>query len=380
MKQMFTNVIIECKDWKLEHLFEHADDFDPPCRPRGSWTWVSYLIFVCLLHNVCMRVWTDMYWHLLCRDSLSFKVPGSDVEQEFPLPEGAQPGDVLEIRLGEAPSGETGEKYQEGGHCEDESTEETFTFGDVKITLKQRLESHSGKSDGTGCYVWNAGKYLAEYLQSDNTPVNNLRVLELGAGSGVVGIVASLCGAKKAILTDKEEVVELLVENIHLNNIRSKCEAAALPWGETVGEPVDTVIGADLLYDSKNGADGYRPLVDTIISSQATKVILGVRWRKPDLEKAFFELMKQEGFDITLLHGCGPDWQEYCGKESSYMKQLISAGGTLVPLEEVTEEQTRDMTDAEDAEWNRLQMQIYSFVRADNSSIGFTSSKLQRVE
>ena len=48
------------------------------------------------------------------------------------------------------------------------------------------------------CVVWDAALVLAKYLQTRhyccNERLENKRVIELGAGTGVVGLIAASCG------------------------------------------------------------------------------------------------------------------------------------------------------------------------------------------
>ena len=48
------------------------------------------------------------------------------------------------------------------------------------------------------CVVWDAALVLAKYLQSrqccSKERLENRRVIELGAGTGVVGLIAASCG------------------------------------------------------------------------------------------------------------------------------------------------------------------------------------------
>ena len=55
--------------------------------------------------------------------------------------------------------------------------------------------------------------------------------LELGAGGGLVGLaVARGCIGSTLLLTDQEEMMELMQRNIQLNQVESRVKALVLNW------------------------------------------------------------------------------------------------------------------------------------------------------
>lgn len=82
--------------------------------------------------------------------------------------------------------------------------------------------------------VWDSALVLSYFLvkhrQEFLSP--NTRVLELGAGTGAVGLVTAALGAGKVTVTDLPRVIPLLEEAIALNNNLKNIEAKALTWGE----------------------------------------------------------------------------------------------------------------------------------------------------
>lgn len=66
---------------------------------------------------------------------------------------------------------------------------------------------------GTGLTVWDGAVVLSKFLEAETAaatargepgPVAGRTVLELGAGTGVVGLAAVALGARRAVLTDQE--------------------------------------------------------------------------------------------------------------------------------------------------------------------------------
>lgn len=98
-----------------------------------------------------------------------------------------------------------------------------------------------------GCVVWDAALVLAYYIQTSQANaefISNRSILELGSGTGIVGMVSAACGAKHVVLTDLPELIPLLNHNIEANqnwlckkipnNLGTQCSVVACPykWGE----------------------------------------------------------------------------------------------------------------------------------------------------
>ncbi|TNN42252.1 Protein-lysine methyltransferase METTL21D [Liparis tanakae] len=112
-----------------------------------------------------------------------------------------------------------------------------------------------------GCVVWDAAIVLAKYLETKlfynpSSGVNvwaGKNVVELGAGTGVVGLMAATLGAAVTV-TDLEDLQSLLRVNIQDNQAlvsRGSVTAKVLKWGEDVSDfqpPPHYVLMADCIY------------------------------------------------------------------------------------------------------------------------------------
>ncbi|KAF7665811.1 hypothetical protein LDENG_00130720 [Lucifuga dentata] len=159
-----------------------------------------------------------------------------------------------------------------------------------------------------GCVVWDAAIVLAKYLETKqfynpSLGVNHWAsrtVLELGAGTGVVGLMAATLGAHVTV-TDLEDLQTLLKVNIQHNQAlisSGSMSAKVLKWGEDVSDflpPPHYVLMADCIYYEQS----IVPLVESlkVLAGPETCIICCYEQRtegiNPKVEKQFFELLQQ---------------------------------------------------------------------------------------
>ena len=83
--------------------------------------------------------------------------------------------------------------------------------------------------DETGATVWDAGICLGEALMKKQVRCGE-RVLEIGAGTGYVGLIAAALGAS-VTFTDQPQLLELLRKNVERNALAG-AGVAELTWGD----------------------------------------------------------------------------------------------------------------------------------------------------
>ena len=73
------------------------------------------------------------------------------------------------------------------------------------------IEERPTGNEFYGEYVWPAGLFMCDFLKRNSELVKGKRVLELGSGTGLVGLYAAKLGASHVTLTD---FIDFNIENI----------------------------------------------------------------------------------------------------------------------------------------------------------------------
>ncbi|CAL9781247.1 unnamed protein product, partial [Musa acuminata subsp. burmannicoides] len=104
----------------------------------------------------------------------------------------------------------------------------------------------------TGSWLWDAAIHLAEWMAADGGPhLAGVTVLELGAGTGLPGLLAAAMGAARVVLTDVAQLLPGLRASAEANGLGSRVEVRELRWGsgEQAVTEADVVLMSDVFYD-----------------------------------------------------------------------------------------------------------------------------------
>ena len=174
---------------------------------------------------------------------------------------------------------------------------------------------------GTGATVWDCSLALLRFLAREERAMAELAakdVVELGAGCGVLGLGLAARGAgdgaapRSVTLTERALCLPLLEVNAEANRAtlgdEKRLAVREYSWGDrdgvVPGGPYQIVLGADLAYPSN--CDAYDALATTIARTlrdggEGAVLYLAHEPRKPDVERAFFELLASHGLDVRVV-------------------------------------------------------------------------------
>ncbi len=192
-------------------------------------------------------------------------------------------------------------------------------------TVKQRL---GDSEDHLGAVMWNSNIVALNYLKPRLTDIarrlttssrkqqnrRRLSILELGAGTGCLGISLAVSGMD-VILTDVPELLPLLRHNIELNAgaiaaAKGSCEAEGLCWGAPMSlspmvqrhcgninmeDVFDIVILCDALYGNAEVWPALLSLLKHVCATPKTEVINFCEQRVQDVEMPFLQLIEADG-------------------------------------------------------------------------------------
>ncbi|KAI9796792.1 MAG: hypothetical protein M1835_003148 [Candelina submexicana] len=223
-------------------------------------------------------------------------------------------------------------------------------FGDIELRLadpqgeEQRLLfSH---------YLWNAGVLLAELLGNDGVDeidenagggplgkkwsVKGERVLELGAGTGLGGIISVFAGAERVVITDypAPEILSNISTNISKNIpsvLKPHVSVQGHEWGTLAGTFSTThkgvftrILAADCLWMPWQ----HRKLVLSMLhflsmdENARVYVVAGFHTGRAKVA-AFFDVVLDEGLEVELVQERDAE-----GGEREWMREMEGEGIT----------------------------------------------------
>ncbi|KAM6258981.1 protein N-lysine methyltransferase METTL21A isoform 2-T2 [Spheniscus humboldti] len=185
--------------------------------------------------------------------------------------------------------------YEEGagwGARQLHSPSATYRFASHTIRLKQ-----DWRRLGVAAVVWDAAVVLCAYLEMGGIDLRDRSVIELGAGTGLLGIVATLL--------DRAAALEFLESNVQANlpsELRPRAVVKELTWGKDLGNfppgAFDFILGADIVYLEETFAELLQTL--EYLCSEQTVILLSCRIRY-ERDHKFLKMLRGR-FSVYEVH------------------------------------------------------------------------------
>jgi predicted nicotinamide N-methyase len=198
----------------------------------------------------------------------------------------------------------------------------SFAFEQARFDDKR----NKGADGGFASTVWDSAIVLAKFIEKHQEKFRGLRVVELGAGCGLVSVALIHAGAARVVATDLPANTKLLRNNVFKNAPSGKHEGhawdvKALSWGKDANEalenePFDLVIATDCMYVLESAcllADTLEALVgDSERVKNKSRApfgapVLFAYGRNRQAESLFEQALRNAGRAVTFVGSDVPD-------------------------------------------------------------------------
>lgn len=169
------------------------------------------------------------------------------------------------------------------------------------------IERRVGEDHFVAGVVWNAAKVFSQYLCTAlaDGQLAGKRILELGAGTGLAGLMAARLGASEVVLSDLPMALPLLRDIIALNGAEANVRAAELAWGPQGASDLaalgrfDLVLATDCTYTA---LAELKWTLDRLTDAQPDLLLYFCHERRWPETDARFEALICDEYDFDLVH------------------------------------------------------------------------------
>eukprot|EP01097_Dermamoeba_algensis_P006649 TRINITY_DN4148_c0_g1_i1.p1 TRINITY_DN4148_c0_g1~~TRINITY_DN4148_c0_g1_i1.p1 ORF type:complete len:234 (-),score=37.05 TRINITY_DN4148_c0_g1_i1:221-889(-) len=155
--------------------------------------------------------------------------------------------------------------------------------------------------------IWPGGHFLAEFIYKNTSFFADKKIIELGSGTGLCGILLGIIGSR-VLMTDYDELsLSLLNQNIDINSTsgyKFMPQVKQLTWGECppdICEQYDLIVGSDIVYKK----EAVRPLLQSVKqllskNSQSEFILANQVSRFSSCHDNFFSVLAELGLDYQM--------------------------------------------------------------------------------
>lgn len=145
--------------------------------------------------------------------------------------------------------------------------------------------------------LWHAALALSRHLLRHKCIEPGMKVLEIGCGLGLTGIVAGKMGAELTFTDYMEEALDLAEENWQ-RNLDRPARFFRMDWRSPYPDvSADLILAADVVYERR----AFEPLLHTFqqLCGDQTTILLSEPNRP--LAKDFFKMLESHGFRYSSV-------------------------------------------------------------------------------
>lgn len=207
------------------------------------------------------------------------------------------------------------------------------SVGDVDIAQRYKADGRGGTALGFGASVYHSAVVLAYHVAEHAAGlVQGRRVLELGAGTGFVSVVAACVGGRVTCTDGDAGLLPLMAENAernrHLWADGASFTAEQYMWGEgnALGGPFDVVLAADV------AAVPYAHHLEALVRAFREMTVPGgvaflAYQPRHGLERKFFHRLRQhmEVEEVPRAH-LHPDFRDSAPIQLFAIRHRAAAG------------------------------------------------------
>ncbi|BEJ12764.1 hypothetical protein CspHIS471_0212240 [Cutaneotrichosporon sp. HIS471] len=165
----------------------------------------------------------------------------------------------------------------------------------------------SGLALASWLFRWLSGRHPNTQAREVLTRLRGAQSLELGSGTGLVGIALALLDPKaKVTATDLDSAMEVMRENVALNNVAQRVEADVLDWDAPLPKfaaNIPVVLAADVTYNTAS----FSALVGTLerllkakVDGRPPRLLLAYKQRDPG-ERELWTMLRDRGIGTVMV-------------------------------------------------------------------------------
>ena len=216
------------------------------------------------------------------------------------------------------------QQVNQQGNQEQQQDDKNSSWSKACISLEGIGQEYGQVSERTGFTIWDAADVLAHYMVRVPSSENSLdgglpffkgkRVVELGTGLGLCGILATHLMPSRIVLTDGDDLVlEKTRSNCVRNGVNESCVIKKLRWGVKEVEEFltgedeegfDTVFGSDIIYDEDKLEVLFATVSRLLACSKNGVFVVAYRRRHVSINLIFEQAMKS-GFEVNDIGDAG---------------------------------------------------------------------------